>query len=182
MKRAFWLTAALAGLLLALAAQQSDIVIPLVQGDRPAIAIPDLHGSGAAQPLMNAFNETLYNDLDASGIFKMVPKTMYPLQVPQQPSDFREQPAPQPTRAGQQPRNGGGAWLSDWSSPPVSSNYVAFGYTAVQNNVLVLYGWLFNVGQPTVLQAQVLGKRYFGSPDEAGAKKTAHEFAADIIA
>jgi TolB protein len=182
MKRAFWLTAALAGLLLALAAQQSDIVIPLVQGDRPAIAIPDLHGSGAAQPLMNAFNETLYNDLDASGIFKMVPKTMYPLQVPQQPSDFREQPAPQPTRAGQQPRNGGGAWLSDWSSPPVSSNYLAFGYTAVQNNVLVLYGWLFNVGQPTVLQAQVLGKRYFGSPDEAGAKKTAHEFAADIIA
>jgi TolB protein len=33
-----------------------------------------------------------------------------------------------------------------------------------------------------VAQAQVLGKRYFGSPDEAGAKKTAHEFAADIIA
>ncbi len=52
----------------------------------------------------------------------------------------------------------------------------------MQNNVLVLYGWLFNAGQPSVAQAQVLGKRYFGSPDEAGAKKTAHEFAADIIA
>ncbi len=48
--------------------------------------------------------------------------------------------------------------------------------------MLVLYGWLFNVGQPSVSQAQVIGKRYFGSPDEAGAKKTAHEFAADIIA
>src|SRR5580693_5525594 len=181
MKRALWLTAALA-LPLVLAAQQSDIYGRVVNGDRPVIAIPDLRGSGAAQPLMNAFNETLYNDLDASGLFKIVPKTMYPLQVPQQPSDFREQPAPQPTRPGEQPRNGGGAWLSDWSSPPVSANYLVFGYTALQNNVLVLYGWLFNVGQPAVAQAQVLGKRYFGSPDDAGAKKTAHEFAADIIA
>jgi TolB protein len=182
MKRAIWFTAGFAALLVTVAAQQSDVVIPIVSGARPAIAVPDLRGSGAAQALMNAFNETLYNDLDASGIFKIVPKTMYPLQVPQQAADFRDQPAPQPTRPGQQPPNGGGLWLSDWSSPPVSANYLAFGYTAVQNDVLVLYGWLFNVGQPTVAQAQVLGKRYFGSPDEAGAKKTAHEFAADIIA
>jgi len=182
MKRVFWFAAAFTGILLVLAAQQSDVVIKLEGGNRPAIAVPDLRGSGAAQPLMNAFNETLYNDLDASGLFKMVPKTMYPLQVPQQPPDFREQPPPQPARPGQQPRNGGGAWLSDWSSPPVSANYLAFGYTAVQNNVLVLYGWLFNVGQATVSQAQVLDKRYYGSPDEAGARKTAHEFAADIIA
>jgi TolB protein len=182
MRQAFWLTAAFAAILLALAAQQSDIRVIIQGSARPAIAVPDLRGSGAAQPLMNAFNETLYNDLDASGLFKMVPKTMYPLQAPQQPSDFREQPANQPTRPGQTPPNGGGAWLSDWSSPPVSANYLAFGYTAVQNNVLVLYGWLFNVGQTSVSQAQVLGKRYFGSPDEAGAKKTAHEFAADIIA
>ena len=182
MKRVFWFAAAFTGILLVLAAQQSDVVIKLEGGNRPAIAVPDLRGSGAAQPLMNAFNETLYNDLDASGLFKMVPKTMYPLQVPQQPPDFREQPPPQPARPGQQPRNGGGAWLSDWSSPPVLANYLAFGYTAVQNNVLVLYGWLFNVGQATVSQAQVLDKRYYVSPDEAGARKTAHEFAADIIA
>jgi TolB protein len=182
MKRAFWLGAALVAPLLPLVAQQSDVVIPLVVGDRPKIALPDLRGSGAAQPLMNAFNETLYNDLDGSGLLKIVPKTMYPLQAPQQPSDFREPPAAQATRPGQPLPSGGGAWLSDWSSPPVSANYLAFGYTAVQNNVLVLYGWLFNVGQPNVAQAQVIGKRYFGSPDEAGAKKTAHEFAADIIA
>jgi TolB protein len=182
MKRALWFAAAFAALLVVLAAQQSDVVIPLLDTGRPRIAVPDLRGSGAAQPLMNAFNETLYNDLDASALFKMVPKTMYPLQVPQQPPDFHDQPAPQPTRPGQQPPNGGGAWLSDWSSPPVSANYLAFGYTAIQSNVLVLYGWLFNVGQTSVSQAQVLGKRYFGSPDETGARKTAHEFAADIIA
>ncbi|MFN7993923.1 MAG: hypothetical protein U0Q18_09995 [Bryobacteraceae bacterium] len=181
MKKILWLGAALIGVILVLAAQQSDVIIKLEGGTRPAIAVPDLRGSGAAQPLMNAFNETLYNDLDASGLFKMVPKTMYPLRVPQQPSDFRDQP-PQTTRPGQSPPNGGGAWLSDWSSPPVSANYVVVGYTAPQNDVLVLYGWLFNVGQPTVAQAQVLGKRYFGSVDETGARKIAHEFAADIIA
>ena len=182
MKRAFRFAAAFAGAPLVLAAQQSDVIIKLEGGARPAIAVPDLRGSGAAQPLMNAFNETLYNDLDASGLFKIVPKSMYPLQAPQQPSDFREQPLLRPTRPGQALPNGGGLWLSDWSSPPVSANYLAFGYTAVQNNVLVLYGWLFNVGQTAVSQAQVLGKRYFGSPDEAGASKAAHEFAADIIA
>src|SRR5579871_5252937 len=181
MKRVFWLAAGLAGLMGGLAAQQSDVVIPIVSGARPVIAVPDLRGSGAAQSLMNAFNQTLYGDLDASGIFKMAPKSMYPLQVPQQPSDFREAPAAQTTRAGPA-ANGGGTWLTDWSSPPVSANYLAFGYTAVQNNVLILYGWLFNVTQPAVAQAQVLGKRYFGSPDETGAKKTAHEFAAGIIA
>src|ERR1017187_3029149 len=121
MKRAFWLAAASAGIPLLLAAQQSDVIIKLEGGARPAIAAPDLRGSGAAQPLMNAFNETLYNDLDASGIFKMAPKPISPLRVPQHPSDFREQPAPQPTRPGQQPRNGGGAWLSDWSRRSITA-------------------------------------------------------------
>jgi TolB protein len=183
MKRTCWLTAVFAGMILAVAAQQSDVIIKLTQGERPAIAVPDFRGAGAAQPLMSAFNDTLYADLDASGIFKLVPKTMYPLQVPQQPSDFREPPPQTETRRRrQQPSNGGGLWLSDWSSPPVSANYLAFGYTAVQNDVLVLYGWLFNLAQPTAAQAQVIGKRYFGSVDEAGARKVAHEFAADIIA
>jgi len=182
MKKFFSFTTLFCAILLVLAAQQSDVVIKLMSGARPAIAVPDLRGSGAAQALMNGFNETLYNDLDGSGLFKIVPKTMYPLQVPQQASDFREQPAPQRLRPGQQPPTGSGTWLSDWSSPPVSANYLAFGYTAIQNNVLVLYGWLFNVGQPTVAQAQVFAKRYFESPDQAGAIKAAHEFAADIIA
>src|SRR5579871_2709992 len=179
MKKAFACAAICAGAIFVLMAQQSDVVIKLESGARPKIAMPDLRGSGSAQPLMNAFNETLYNDIDAAGIFKIVPKTMYPLQIPQQPSDFRDS-APQSARSA--PAGGGGLALADWSAPPVSANYLVSGYTATQNNVLVLYGWLFNLAQPSVAQAQVIGKRYFGSPDEAGAKKIAHEFAADIIA
>src|SRR5580700_2175013 len=130
MKRVLWIIATFASLLLVLLAQQPDIRERISGGTTTRIAIPDLRGSGAAQPLMNAFNETLYNDLDASGLFKIVPKTMYPLQIPQQPSDFRD--AGTSPRAGQ-PHGAGGLALSDWSSPPVSANYLVAGYTAVQN-------------------------------------------------
>jgi TolB protein len=78
------------------------------------------------------------------------------------------------------PTNGGGHWLVDWTGPPVQANYLAFGYTAVQNGVFVLYGWLYDLRNPQ--QPQAIGKRYNASPDEAGARKTAHDFAADILA
>jgi TolB protein len=164
----------LSGGLATLLAQEGSVIIKLVGAQKPAIAVPDFRGSGAAQNFMGAFNETLFNDLQNSGLFNMKPKGLYPLQVPQRPEDFR-----QPARPG---ASAGGLWLSDWSSPPVEANFLATGYTAGQNGQIVLYGWLFDVGQPNLANAQVLGKRYFGSVDEAGARKVAHEFAADILA
>jgi TolB protein len=68
-----------------------------------------------------------------------------------------------------------------WSEPPVSANYMTFGYTAIQNGVFVLYGWLFDLNRESPANAQVIGKRYLAAPDEAGAKGAAHDFAADII-
>jgi TolB protein len=144
---------------------------------KPALAVTDIRGSGAAQPLMNAFNETLYNDLDGSGLFKMVPKGMFPLNNPQQASDLKGVQSPENV-----PTNARGYYLSDWSGPPTQAGYLAFGYTAPQNNVLTLYGWLYNTTQSTLQGAQALAKRYFGDVSEAGARKIAHEFAADIIA
>ena len=119
-----------------------------------AIAVPDLRGSGDAQRLMDPFNATLFRELQTSGQLKLIPKTVYPLQVPQQPSDLH---APVSGRSQ-------GPWLTDWSGPPVNANYLAFGYTAVQNNQLVLYGWLDDVtqtntsllhGQNTALSVQI---------------------------
>jgi TolB protein len=140
-------------------------------GEKPAVAVPDLRGSGAAQAYMDVFNRTLYGDLQSSGQLKMVPKTVYPLSPPQQPSDFK------PPVAGRTQ----GPWLTDWSGPPVNANYLAFGYTAVQNNQLVLFGWLYDVQQQNISGAQLIGKIYVGSLDEAGARKVAQEFAADIL-
>ena len=54
-------------------------------------------------------------------------------------------------------------YLSDWAGPPVSANYLAFGYTAAQGGRLVLMGWFYNVDQPDAANAQVFGKIYNGS-------------------
>jgi len=141
------------------------------QAQKPAIAVPDLRGAADAQRVMPTFNTTLWKELEGSGQMKMIPKTLYPTQVPQQPSDFR---APAGGRSQ-------GPWLADWSGPPANANYLAFGYTATQNGQLVLYGWLDDVRQANPSSAQLLGKVYVGTLDEAGARKVAQEFAADIL-
>jgi TolB protein len=137
-------------------------------GSSPNMAVIDFRGGGGAQGYMSTFNATLFNDLQDSGLFKMVPKSFYPLQVPQRPEDLR-------------PTSGQGLAMADWAGTPVNANYLAFGYTAVQNGQLVLYGWLYDVAQQNPQSAQVIGSRYLGSADEAGARKVAHEFANDII-
>jgi TolB protein len=135
---------------------------------------------------MATFNSTLWSDLDGGGIFKMVPKTMYPTTVPQQPSDFRTPPPPgnAPLRRGQAPppQSGGGLWMADWSGPPAQATYLAMGYAAAQNGLFVLRGWLIDLRRDTPANAQVLGKTYIESLDEAGAQKAAHEFSTDILA
>ncbi len=168
-----------------LPAQQSDVLIKIEQGERTAIAVPDFRASGDAQKFMDAFNQAVYNDLDSSGLFRMVPKSMYPIEVPQRPQDFRPPLAPSaPARKGAPPPQPvrQGPWLTDWSQPPASATYLAFGYAGVQDNRLVVFGWLFNVTESDVATAQALGKMYFGSLDEAGARATGHQYAADILA
>jgi TolB protein len=176
--------------LLALWAQQSDIMGNVIKGAQlPRIAVPDFRGADVGPNLMSAFNQTLWGDLTSSGRLTMVAKTMYPTNAPQQPGDFRQAP-PAPAfergRRGQGmavQQSGGGLWMTDWSSPPVSANYLAFGYTAMQNGVLVLYGNLFDLARPNAApNAQPISKRYLATTsDEKGAQEVAHQFAADIL-
>ncbi|MGP8247420.1 MAG: hypothetical protein ACLQVN_23280, partial [Bryobacteraceae bacterium] len=155
---------------------------------RPRIALPELRGAGDAQNYMAAFNQTLEEDIRTSGFLTVVAPTMYPKSVPQQISDWRAPQAPVQlprSRRGEMVTapDGGGLWMSDWSRPPVSANYMAFGYAAVQNGVLVLYGNLFDVTRANPTNAQMISKRYLASSDdEKGARDLAHQFAADILA
>jgi TolB protein len=187
MRKLIWFALAAGAGLVAVTAQTPDFRINIVGDPHRTIAIPDFRGSGAAQSWMGPFNQTLWSDISSSPVVKTVPKTSYPLTIPQQPSDFREPPPVAETPRGRDrsalvtPKNGGGLWMSDWSGPPTSASYLAFGYTAVQNNVLVLSGWLFDLSRDSPANAQVLAKRYLASTDEAGARKVAHEFAADIL-
>jgi TolB protein len=184
-RSAWFLVAAVAGAVLLLAQQPTYNIGEVSKEGRPAIAIPDFRGAGEAQALMSAFNQTVWDDISGSGTFKMVPKTMYPTTIPQQPSDFTQPPAPQAAPRGRAAQitaapSGGGRWLSDWSGPPVSANLMGFGYTAVQNGVLVLRGWFYDLRNTA--NPQVFGKNYLASVDEAGARKIAHEYANDILA
>ncbi len=135
---------------------------------KPALAVIDFRGSGS-QPLMAAFNSTLFNDLQGSGLFDMKPKSMFPLNNPQRPEDLRA--------AG----NGQGFALSDWAGSPINASHLVFGDTAAQNGALVLYGDVYDTRQNNLQAAQLLAQRYTGSLDEAGAIRVAHEFANDII-
>lgn len=139
----------------------------------PTIAVPDLRGTGEAQPLMSAFNQTLWSDLQDSGVVKLVPKTLYPTVVPQQPSDLLD-PKPGLEKAG-------GRLLSDWSNPPTQASYLAFGYTAAKEGLFVAFCYFYDARQPNTTSAKVFNNLYTGPLTEDGARKAAHEFANDIL-
>jgi TolB protein len=169
---------------IALLSQAQDVVLKIVGGAKPAIAVADFRGAGEAAPFMAVFNKTLYGDLGDSGLFEMTPKSLFPIEVPQQPSDFQPPAAPPAPVRGRPspPAAKKGPWLTDWSEPPPDAKYLAFGYAAAQNGQFVLAGWLFDVEQPNLAGAQLIGKRYFGPLSDIGARQVAHEFAAEIIA
>ncbi|MGA9978669.1 MAG: Tol-Pal system beta propeller repeat protein TolB [Candidatus Sulfotelmatobacter sp.] len=108
--------------------------------------------------LLKTFNDTLWNDLDVSGVVELVSKSFYPLQVPGQPVDVN---------------------FLAWSAPPPNAAMLAFGSFGVAGGKLIVQGWLYdvkNTGTP-----QVLGKQYTDAPSDAAARVMAHKFADEII-
>src|SRR5579863_8436919 len=100
-----------AGAFLGTAQQPGEIRGNIVKGEKPKIAVPDFRGAGDAQRVMDPFNQTLWDELSGSGVLTMVAKSLYPLNVPQRPQDFKP---PSGTRSN-------GPWLTDWSNPPASA-------------------------------------------------------------
>ncbi len=128
------------------------------EGGIPAIAIPDLRGAGDAQKFMAAFNETLSSDVkvfrpfqDSSPRHRSPPSSRSSPPISSSPRRRQRRPHPWTQTAAQPatPPNGGGRWMQDWSSPPAQANFLAFGYTAAQNGVLVLQGWLYDLAKDT---------------------------------
>jgi TolB protein len=147
---------------------------------KPLVAVTDFRASGAAASYIAAFNSTVASDLQSSPLINLVPKTMYPLDVAQQPSDLIGGVAPPSAR----PVRPMGKRLTDWSLPPISANYLGFGYGAEDRGMFVVFGWFYSAS-PTVAtlqQAQIFGKVYTASLDQAGAADAGHRYAADILA
>jgi len=125
------------------------------------IAVPDF-SSRSNDPrlsnLTNVFNQVLWNDLNNSGIVDVVSKSLYPIKAPQEPQDVD---------------------FNAWSNPPASAQMLAFGFTEVRNNSLVVTARLFDVHSPQ--NPGVLAKRYVADLNELSARDAAHRFANEII-
>lgn len=164
---------------LGLYGQQIQVQVDKNPG-KPHVAVPDFRASGSAASFIGAFNQTVADDLQASPLINLVPKTLYPLQVPQQPSDIISGVAP--------PSRGAiiinGNRLSDWSLPPVLANYVGLGYGAEDRGMFVAFGWFYSASpsMPSMQQAQIFGKVYTATLDQNGAIDAGHRYAADILA
>jgi TolB protein len=163
-----------------LAAKQQVVGTIEKNPGKPHVAVPDFRASGAASSLIGAFNSTVASDLQASTLINFVPKTLYPLQIPQQPSDLLGGVSP-PSAGAVTPH---GNRLTDWSLPPVAANYLGIGYGAEDHGVFVVFGWLYSTSpsMPTLQQAQIFGKVYTASLDQNGAVDAGHRYAADILA
>lgn len=125
------------------------------------LAAADFKMVGNDPALSNAqqtFNKVLYSDLSNAGIFDMVSKSLAPTATPGSPQEIN---------------------LSQWSSAPASAAMVAFGAISVQNNRVVVYGWLFDA--KNTQSPQVLGQQYSETLGPDTARHIAHEFADAII-
>jgi TolB protein len=129
--------------------------------EKVRLAVPDFKPSTSDpqnNALLKTFNDTLWNDLDVSGVVELVSKSFYPLQTPAQPPDVN---------------------FIAWNSPPPNAGMLAFGGLGVTNGSLTVQGWLFDV--KNTQSPQILGKQYSGAASEAGARLIAHKFADEII-
>jgi len=125
------------------------------------LAVPDFKPASAdaeTKKLAATFSTTLWNDLQAAGIFDMVSTSFYPLAVPGAPQDVK---------------------LAEWEAPPPNANMLAFGNAGVQGGSLSVQGWLFDV--KNAQSPQVLGKQYREAASEDNARLIAHRFADEII-
>src|SRR5271165_919176 len=125
------------------------------------LAVPDFKAATNdpdTKKLTTAFSVTLWNDLQAAGIFDMVSPSFYPLSNPGAPQEVN---------------------LAQWGDPPPNASMLTFGNATAQGGSLAVQGWLYDVKNPQ--SPQVLGKQYRESASEDNARLIAHRFADAII-
>ena len=129
--------------------------------EKVRLAVPDFKPSSSDPQnaaLLKTFNDTLWNDLDVSGVVELVSKSFYPLQVPGQPPEVN---------------------ALAWNAPPPNAAVLAFGSFGVAGGKLTVQGWLNDV--KNTQSPQILGKQYTDPPSDAAARVMAHKFADEII-
>jgi len=123
------------------------------------VAVADFAGANpSSQPLGKQFSDIVRADLDFSGIIDLVSPSMYPLQVPSQPSEFQAQA---------------------WADAPASAQALAFGNLNASGNSLAIQAWLNDVHNAST--PPMIAKIYRGEVTDAEVRLFAHQFADEII-
>jgi TolB protein len=129
--------------------------------EKVRLAVPDFKPATTdAQnaALLKTFNDTLWNDLDVSGVVELVSKSFYPLQTPGQPPEVN---------------------FLAWNVPPPNAAMLAFGNLGAASGRLTVQDWLYDL--KNIQSPQVLGKQYTDTASDAAARTMAHKFADEII-
>lgn len=143
------------------AAAQDQIKTGTNIGAPLVLAVPDFKQENtdpANGPLLKAFNDTLWYDLDNAGLFTMVAKSFYPVQTPGFPNEVN---------------------LGTWGNAPINAAMLAFGNLGVSGGKVNVQGWLYDVKNTQF--PQVLGKQYQEAATVDNARLIAHRFANEII-
>ncbi len=140
--------------------QEPQVRIRLVGGGQAArLAIADFATAGSdpkLRDLSKLFNNVLWNDMLLAGIFDLVPKSFYPMQLPSQPSEVA---------------------FEAWTNPELRVQDLAYGNNSIQGAQFVAECRLVDIGT----KEQIIGLRYRGEPDEPGIRSMAHKFADEIV-
>lgn len=129
--------------------------------ERVRLGVPDFRPVATDNQTTNlnkVFNDTLWNDLDSAGIFEMVSKSFYPLQVPARPEEVNAEA---------------------WANEPPKAGMLVFGNLDGSQQDAVVQGWLVDVKNPAT--PPVLAKQYREKATEENARVIAHRFANEII-
>ena len=129
--------------------------------EKVRLAVPEFKANSAdaqTASLNKVFNDTLWNDLDSSGILELVSKSFYPLQIPGTPQDLK---------------------ADSWANDPTKAGMIAFGNLDASQQDIAVQGWLVDVKNPNT--APILAKQYREKASEESARTIAHKFANEII-
>src|SRR5262245_58101977 len=139
--------------------QQAQVEIGTKTGVRARLAVADFQLRSSDPQLTSMtqiFNEVLWNDLDMSGVFGLVPKSFYPVKLPSQPQEVV---------------------YELWKTNEVKAQDLAYGNTSVDRGQFVAECRLVDVST----QESIAGLRYRVALDEPGVRTAAHRFADEIV-
>src|SRR5262245_2149100 len=139
--------------------QQAQVEIGTRTGVRARLAVADFQ-LRASDPqvasMVRIFNEVLWNDLDMSGVFELVPKSFYPMKLPAQPQEVI---------------------FEQWQSNEVKVHDLGCGNVSLDRVQFVAECRLVDVST----QESIAGLRYRVALDEPGVRTAAHRFADEIV-